>query len=114
MLKRASSLNKDKEFDYVFKHGQASYNKIIGIKAVANRLQHSRFGIITGVKVSKKAVERNKIKRKIKHIIGQQIINIKPSFDILIISLPTILNKSYHEVEQSINEHFKKLGLYKK
>ena len=113
MLKKENQLKKDKEFDKVFKNGRSSFSKILGIKAVANRLEMSRFGILVSNKISQKAVERNKIKRQIREVIRLQVPGIKPGFDVVIFTLSPILGSTYQEIEKSITYSFKKLGLYK-
>ena len=111
MLNKINRLTKDKDFDNVFKNGKSSYDKLIGAKAIQNQLGDSRFGILVSAKVSKKAVERNKIKRQIREIIRLQQDKTKPGYDVVIITLPAILGKNYQEIEQSVNRHFRKLGL---
>jgi len=113
MLKKENQLKKDKEFDKVFKNGRSSFSKILGIKAVANRLEMSRFGILVSNKISQKAVERNQIKRRIREAIRLQVLKIKPGFDVVVITLPPILGSGYKEIEKAIGYNFKKLGLYK-
>ena len=113
MLKKENQLKKDKEFDKVFKNGRSSFSKILGIKAVANRLEMSRFGILVSNKISQKAVERNQIKRWIREAIRLQVLKIKPGFDVVVITLPPILGSGYKEIEKAIGYNFKKLGLYK-
>ena len=113
MLKKQNQLTKDKEFDNVFKNGKSSYDKIIGVKAITNNLDNSRFGILISTKISKKAVERNKLKRQIREVIRLDLDLIKSGYDLVIISLVPILDKTYEEIEKSIHSHFKKLKLYK-
>lgn len=117
MLKKIHRLTKDRDFDNIFNppagRGQSGFNKIIGIKAVRNQSDKSRFGIIVSAKISKKAVERNKIKRQIREIIRLQQDKIKSGYDVAVITLPDILGKKYQEIEESINRHFKRMGLYK-
>jgi len=113
MLKKQNQLTKDKEFDNVFKNGQSSYDKIIGVKVMANDLDNSRFGILVSTKISKKAVERNKLKRQIREIIRLDLDIIKPGYNLIIITLGPILGKTHQEIEKSIRGHFKKLKLYK-
>ncbi|MEA3464355.1 MAG: ribonuclease P protein component [Patescibacteria group bacterium] len=111
MLNKINRLTKDKDFNNAWKRGQASFDKIIGVKIAANKQSNSRFGILVSVKISKKAVERNKIKRQIREIIRLWLGGIKPGYDVVIITLPAVLDKSYDEINKSINRHFKKLGL---
>lgn len=113
MLKKINQLTQDKEFNNVFQNGRANYDKIIGTKVIATKLGTSRFGILVSNKVSKKAVERNKIKRQIREIIRLQLNKLKSGYDCVIITLPPILDRKYQEIEKSINNHFKRLKLYK-
>jgi ribonuclease P protein component len=112
MLPTTNRLTKKKEFEEIFKKSQSSYDKIMGVKKAINQLEVSRFGIMVGLKVSKEAVVRNKIKRRLREIIRKQINLIKPGLDIIIITLPAIKEKDYHELEVSIRQHFRKLRLY--
>ena len=73
MLEKKNRINLDKEFDRVFKTGQSFYAKIFGIKTANNGLAETRAGFLVGLKVSKKAVIRNKIKRQIRSIISQEL-----------------------------------------
>jgi len=112
MLPKINRLTKDKDFDNVFKNGKSSYDKLIGVKAIKNQLENSRFGILVSTKVSKKAVERNKIKRQIREIVRLQLDAIKPCYDVVIVTLPAILGKSYQEIKRSVSGHFRRMGLY--
>ena len=113
MLSKINRLTKDKDFDNVFKSGKSSYDKLIGVKAEQNQTENSRFGILVSAKVSKKAVERNKIKRQIREVIRLQLEQIKSGYDVVIITLPVILGKDYQEIERSVNGCFRRLGVYK-
>lgn len=110
MLKKIYRLTKDKDFNRVFKEGNSSFNKMLGIKAVENGKGYSRFGILVGVKVSKKAILRNKIKRQIREIIKLDLKNIKSGFDYVIISLPAINGRSREEIEESLRDNIKRLN----
>jgi len=109
MLPKKNRLTKDKEFNNVFKNGRSSYTKILGFKAIKNNLNLNRFGIIVSKKVSKKAVERNKIKRQIRAIIKSK--NLHQGYDIIVLALPKIINSDYKKIEQSIIYNLTKLRL---
>ena len=112
MLSFKNRLNKKKDFDMVFKKGKSSFNALIGVKALKKEEQNfSRFGIIVSSKVSKKAVVRNKIKRRIRNIIAKKHFNNINVKDVVIISLRGILDKKYSEIEKSISVHFNKLKI---
>ncbi len=113
MFAQKNRLTKDKEFDNVFKHGRSSYNKILGIKAIKNDLGENRYGILVSTKVSKKAVERNKLKRQIREILKNIKLDLKDTFDIVVITLPGSLEKEFKELENSVKINLRKLKLIK-
>lgn len=101
-------LTKNKEFDLVFKKGRSSYDKILGIKMIENEADKVRVGIIVSGKVSKKAVDRNKIRRRLKEIFRLRLDEIQPA-DYVIIVLPEIKNKKFQEIERSVGFNLKRL-----
>ncbi len=113
MFKKENRLTKNKEFDNVWRAGRSSFDKILGVKAIQNNLSSNRFGILVGSKVSKKAVERNKIKRRIREAVKLQLKEIKSGLDIMIVALPESRGKEFLEIKESIENGFKKLKLFK-
>jgi len=113
MFKKENILTKDKDFDKVFKKGRSNYDNLIGVKILVNDLNVNRVGIVIGKKVSKKAVERNRLKRMIRESIKNELKKIKTYNDILIICLPSLGGSKSKGVELSIIKHFEKLNLYK-
>ncbi len=96
-----NSLSKKKDFDQIFKTGQSFYCSFLGIKALKNDLDVNRLGIIIGLKVSKVAVIRNKIKRQIREIV-KKFPKKKDNYDFLIIVKKEILNKDFKEIKEEI------------
>ncbi len=113
MLAKNNRIRLDKEFDRVFKAGQSFYGKVLGLKVAQNTLEFSRFGIMVSLKVSKKAVIRNKIKRQIRSIISQELPLLKPTKDVVIIAFPLILDKNFKEIQALLKNGLEKLNLYK-
>jgi ribonuclease P protein component len=113
MLSSENRLTKKKDFDRVFKEGYSSFDKIIGIKVAVGQEKINRFGVIVSNKVSKKAVDRNKIKRRIKSVLNKEQEKLKQNFDIIIITLPPILKAEFSAVEEAIKKRLSVLKLYK-
>jgi ribonuclease P protein component len=114
MIPKENRINKDKEFEHVFKKGRSKYNEIFGIKAASNKLGVTRFGIIVSGKVSKKSVERNLIKRRIREAAKEELNSIRPGFDIVIIALPEIKGKPLSLIRHNMHEGLSKLSVFKK
>lgn len=113
MLSQKNRLTKNKDFDLVFKKGRSIYQSLFGIKILQkNNNIPSRFGILLSTKVSKKAVERNLYKRRIKAILKFEQPKLKRGYDCVIIVFPVILGKSFQEIETGIKNSFVKLNFY--
>jgi len=106
MLPRKYKLKKDNDFKKVFKQGKNYQQEFIRLKILENNLKISRFGLIVGLKISKKAVERNKIKRRLEEVI--RLKPLKPGFDVIILVSPEIVGKNYQIIEQSLTFLLKK------
>jgi ribonuclease P protein component len=113
MLPPANRLLKEKDFRNVFKKGGRLFGKDVGIKFIKNKLALNRFGIIIGLKISKKSTERNQLKRKIKAVIKKLKNKIKKGHDIIIIPKPTLLQLNSKEISRQIEDNLRRLGLLK-
>ncbi|MDP2910404.1 MAG: ribonuclease P protein component [bacterium] len=110
MLNQKNRLTKKKDFDAVFKRGRGFKQGCLYFKIKENDLSFSRFGFIVSKKFSKKAVERNKIRRRLREIIKKKLLPVKEPKDIVIIVNPGAEN-DFEKLEQAINSLFKKANL---
>ena len=116
MLAKKHRLTKNKEFETVMGQGKSVYSPVLLIKNINNNFTYSRFGIIVSNKVSKKASQRNLIKRRIRDIIQKKLKEIVDSKDIVIIASPKIITDlgkamSYEQIEKNLLSGFKKAKL---
>lgn len=112
MLKKASRIRLNKEFDRAFQDGQSFYGQILGLKAVPNGRSVFRLGILISTKVSKKAVVRNRFKRQIREIIRQELPLLEKGNDLVVIVFPQILDKNFKEIQIFLQSALKRLRLY--
>ncbi|MGC9048953.1 MAG: ribonuclease P protein component [Patescibacteria group bacterium] len=113
MLPYKYRLTKNKDFEKVAKHGQSVFSRELGLKWIKNNLSVSRFGIIVSLKVSKKAVIRNKLKRRLRAIIQQNLETIKTGFDIIILSNPEIKKLNFTKLKRRLEMLLKRARLIK-
>lgn len=111
MLPKENRLKREKDFERVFKKGKRFKGRFLFLRVLKSDLSESRFGFIVSKKISKKAVVRNKIKRRLREIIRSKLLDVKGGFDILIISLSGIENKEFKEVEEEVDEILKRTGI---
>ena len=114
MLKPVNRLSKKADIDRVFKNrGISAYTGNIGVKAAQNNLKNTRFTIVVSLKVSKKAVLRNKLKRQIREIIRLKILpEIKQGYDCVIITKKELIGVPFEELENLVIKIFKKAKLF--
>jgi len=82
-------------------------NGFFHLKFKPNNLAKNQFKIVVSLKVSKKAVVRNKIKRRIREVLKQ--LDIKQGYDIVIITHNEILGKNFIEIKNAIAGKISKL-----
>ena len=107
MLDKKNRLVKKKDFENVFKDGKGVKQRFLYVKYKKSGLALSRFGIVAGKNFSKKAVERNKIRRRIREILRQKMADIRQGFDMVVVVLPGAEN-NYDKLEEEIIKLLKK------
>ena len=111
MLPKNYRLRLKRDFDRLFKEGKFTGQAFLTLGFIKNKLDNSRFAVIVGKKVSKKAVLRNSIKRKTVEAIRLNMKLVKPGFDLAIIAKPEIKGKKYKEIEPIVLSLFKRARL---
>lgn len=108
MLATRNRLKKKKDFEKVFKEGKGFKEDFLYFKIKKNNLKSSRFGFVVSKKFSKKAVDRNKVKRRLRELIRIKMPKIKKGTDGVIIVMPGLKTTDLHELEGIINRLFQK------
>ncbi len=111
MLPKSHRLHLDKDIKTLFAKGKSVFDVYAGFKCRRNGLPESRFAVVVGLKVSKSAVVRNRVRRQIREIIRLRLDVIKPGFDVMMLMRKEAIGKTSSELEQHIVAGFKKGGL---
>lgn len=108
MLPRENRLKKETDIKRLFKKGKGVFDSVVGAKTMANGLDFSRFVVVVGTKVHKRAYKRNKIRRRIRSAIYNHMSHIAHGYDIAIIATPRALGASFEEIQASTLGSLKK------
>lgn len=84
MLSSKGRLNK-RDFELVYRKGKTLYQGNIIVKFLKNDIGEKRLGISVGLKFSSKAVERNRMKRKIRDFWRKNKQKIHSGWDVVVI-----------------------------
>lgn len=115
MLPRENRLKTRFDFDRVRREGKVIQTPSFGLATLkeTNPLISSKFGMIISNKISKKAVERNHIRRILRDAIRELLPMLNSGFMCVILAKSAIMHKSNTEIKKDIQEVFKKTGLLK-
>jgi len=87
MLAQLNRIRKTREYEKVFaKTGKPFFAPELFIKVCPNNLIQSRFGFVVGEKVSKDAVVRNRVKRRLRAIVRKHLADIRKGFDVVVVT----------------------------
>ena len=112
MRSKIVALSKNQEFKALLKMKKISNQYVIIFYGVLDNKDNKKFNIsfVTKKKIGN-AVERNKIKRRLKNIMNNAIkkISIKLHYSYLVIAKPTMLKKEFNNIKETLFQEFKKI-----
>ena len=106
-------LRNDKDIERVLKSKKSVFDAAAGLKFAANERPECRATVVAGLKVSKNAVDRNRVKRQYREIVRALFPNLKPGYDLVILISKPALALDYEQKRLRLTQVFKKSGLLK-
>lgn len=97
-MKRRYRIRSNERFQEVRRLGRSYVNHLLVLCALPNDLPYSRFGFAVNSRIGR-AVQRNRIKRRLREIMRLQQHRIQPGWDIVLIARQPIRSADYHEME---------------
>lgn len=125
MLPQEYRLKRMKDFEILFKEGWFVSGKLLTAKVwKINTEKYQdrgykeddlKIGFVVGLKVSKKAVDRNRLKRQMREVVRLVLKEgkIKTGYMVAIVAKPELLSVDYKEVEKEVMDLLKKANLLK-
>lgn len=114
MLPQRHRLRRSADVQRVRKAGRRWQHPFIILLVIGqsqDSLSTSRFAISAGRRVGN-AVVRNRVKRRLREIIRQQLNHIRPGFDLLLIAKTAAVTASYNDLERAINQLLMRAGVW--
>ncbi|MFH1575755.1 MAG: ribonuclease P protein component [Candidatus Nealsonbacteria bacterium] len=107
MLPGINRLKKKKDFERVFRQGRGLKERFLSLKFAKNGSDATRFGFVVGQKVSRKAVIRNKVKRRLRDITKGRLADIRKGLDVVVVSGKGAETASFEDIAAVLNHLFK-------
>ena len=101
-MKRQYRLRHNSDFRRVRQHGKSYASPIMVLAFLRNELNHNRFGFVVSKRLGK-AVQRNKIKRRMREAVRHRISQIKPGFDVILIARKQINRATMRDISQTLD-----------
>lgn len=111
MLKAPFRLRSEKDFNFVYKRGKGERAGYFFIKYAPTGKALSRFGFVVSKKSCASPVKRNRIKRRLREIIREEMKHIKPGYDIVISARSCCEGISQELIKNSLKRALNKTGI---
>ncbi len=100
MLPKSWRIRLEKDFDRIFSKGRSIHATTMSIKYLPSSLDNPRFGFLVSNKISKRATQRNIIKRRLRAIVAKHAHDYKKAYDVVVLTRPPILTRTYAQMEE--------------
>lgn len=111
MLSSSYRLRRSADINRVYKQGSYCGAKNIYMRVRKTRLPVSRAAVVVSKKISKRAVVRNRIRRRISEILRLSWPTIAPGFDIIVLVRSDISQLKHSELQNEVSFVLKKAKL---
>ena len=109
MFPKKHRVRKEKKIKKILKNNQRINNKFFSLLYLKNHLGYARGTVIVSKKYDKRAVYRNKLKRKFREAAYHFIIKSSQNLDIIIIPKYNAKNINFHDIKSNLENAFKKI-----
>ncbi|NPA07298.1 MAG: ribonuclease P protein component [Chloroflexi bacterium] len=109
-MKRRYRLRKRRDFERLYREGQAYVHPLVVLRVAPNDVGHPRIGITVSRAVGK-AVHRNKVKRRLREIMRLRLNQLAPGYDYWLIARPPSAAVSYWALDDAVTSLLQRAGL---
>jgi len=111
VLPKKNRLKKKKDFEEIIKKGSFFPGSSLSLKVLRTDLGELRIGFVVSQKISKSAVVRNRIKRRLREAVRSNLAQMKKGYDIIFFSKKGVEEKDFWEIKEEIEKLLKKAKL---
>jgi len=109
-LKRSDSLKRKKEFRYTYRAGKSVPGHLTVLVYTKNRQSKTRVGFSVSKKIGG-AVQRNRVKRRLREAITPLLPSLKPGYNIIFIARSPLLEAPFQSISGGISSQLRKAHL---
>ncbi len=114
MLPKEHRLSNEHDFGIVKTRGRSFFGKLFSVRILVHKSKRpARFGFVVSTKVSRRAVDRNKMKRMLREIVRKHLEDFSFGFDCVIFVKKSMIEASLFQVESEMMNIFERAGILK-
>jgi ribonuclease P protein component len=113
MLQRKNRLTAARDFTRIFKKGKVVHAGPLSLRMVANQGEASRVAFVVSTKVSKRAVVRNQLKRRLREVVRLRTKDLVPGWDVVVMTKAQAADMPSDLLRRTMEELLKKARLLK-
>lgn len=102
MLSASRRLRLTRDFERVFADRRALAGRFFRVKVVPNNQRHNRFAVVVSSKVHKRAVVRNRVRRRAWSVISPLAPAMPDGIDVVLVALPQSAKADFDELKSDI------------
>ena len=106
MLKKINRIGQKKEFLEVKNKGKMLNSPLFGAIFLIGETEDIKFGFVISKKISKRAVDRNKIKRRLMEVLGRNVEKFDEGKRIVFLAKKEVLEIKPKEIEVELKKIF--------
>lgn len=111
MLPRPHRLADRTAIRRVLARGLRCWRPLLGLRSVRNGKPHSRFVFVVSTKVSKRATERNRLRRHLREGVRTLLPTVAAGYDVAVIVLPVARGAAASALREQFTSAARQLGL---
>ncbi|MEK7133378.1 MAG: ribonuclease P protein component [Patescibacteria group bacterium] len=112
MLPKSRKLKGRDVFSFIYRTGKRIFSDYLTVYLGISQ-NNSKFACVISKKAGKKAITRNKLRRRSYSIINHYLPDLKERWNVILVFKKGAAELSYSELEKKILEIFKKANLFK-
>ncbi len=111
MLSKDNRLRDDKTITKTLRVGRRVNHDAVSLVINKSATPKTKIAVVVGTKVSKRAVVRNRLKRRTREALRLLITRLQPGFDIVVFPRPLVDDVTFLELQKILEELFLKARL---
>ncbi len=113
MLPKKNRLKKNKQFNYIYKHGQTKHDSKLSMCYIKTKYKPFKIGFTVSKKIGN-SVTRSRVKRLLREVVRNELKNIDENYNYILIAREGIEKENIISIREKLIILLNKAGLYKK